>query len=112
MVVFVEELRGVLRPHTERAAEHFSRSRRRRETDHRITPVRGCPRPMQGTQRRGFAGTGGADQQIQRQPGTGDARYRDGLVGIEPNTPDLARGVPRDEPRRQCWPANALAVRE
>ena len=27
MVVFVEELRGVLRPHTERVAEHFSRSR-------------------------------------------------------------------------------------
>lgn len=67
---------------------------------------------MQSAERGGLAGTGGADEQIERQPGAGDAGDGDGLVGIEPNALDLARSVPGNEPRRQCWPASALAVRE
>lgn len=39
-------------------------------------------------------------------------RVGDSLIGVEPDAPDLTGGVPRDEPRRQCWPTSVLAVRE
>lgn len=74
--------------------------------------MRGCPCTIEHAERGGLAGTGGADEQIERQPGTGDAGDGDGLVGVEPDATDLAGGVPRDEPRRQRWPVGALAVRE
>lgn len=45
---------------------------------------------MERAERGGLAGTGGADEQIERQPGAGDAADGDGLVGVEPDAPDLA----------------------
>ncbi len=74
--------------------------------------MRGCPCPVQCAERGGPAGTRRVDQQIKHQPGTGDAGDGDGLVEVEPNAPDLAGVVARDELRRQCWPTGALAVRE
>src|SRR5699024_11003184 len=112
VVVFVEELRGVLCPPAERVAEHFGSRRRRRKRHHPVAYVRRCPRTVQGAQRRGLTRTRRADQQIKGQPGTGDARDSDGLVSIEPHAPDLAGSVPRDEPRGQRWPAAVLAVSE
>ena len=88
--MFVEELCGVLRPDSKRAAEHFCGSCRRREADHRLTPVRGYPSATERAEHGGLVGTSGADQQIERQPRTGDASSSDGLVGVEPDTPYLA----------------------
>lgn len=43
-------------------------------------------------------------EQIEYRREAGD---RDDLVGAEPNAPDLALRMPRDEPRPERWPTGA-----
>ena len=74
--------------------------------------MRARPCSMQGAQRRRLPGTGGSDEQVERQTRAGDAGDRGGLIRIEPDASDLARDVPGHQPCPQRWPGLVVAVGE